>query len=155
MKKKTSHLRAFAAGLQKAANVSRHPIGKYFAKLFMRFYARKTMRAQQAQRITDDQPIDAVAAEFQRMFPTKKLYRLRESDNETAILEIHAQCPLRGTGDVHACHRMMEYDRTMADHIGGTFRVLESQSNSGDGICVVALRKKGRPVEDLVEPHER
>jgi hypothetical protein len=120
----------------------------------MRLYARKTMRIQRAQPPGSDADIGAVALEYQRMFPTKRMYEITEVAEDTAYFDIHVHCPLRGTGDAMACHRLMQYDRSIADKLGVNFRVLESQSVTGAETCRVAIRKHGLPVADLIEAHE-
>ncbi len=85
-----------------------------------------------------------IAEEWQKMFPGgKKILPITEVKNDTVYAEIRMKCPLRGTGDALACHRLMEYDRTMVKNIGGIFTVVESQSNSGKEFCKVAFRRKG------------
>jgi hypothetical protein len=63
--------------------------------------------------------------------------------------QIHTPCPLAGTGDLRACHRMMEYDREVVRHAGGQFVVLESQATPGVKHCRVAMRMKNVPTDDL------
>ena len=99
--------------------------------------------------------IEAVAAEWQRMFPSKEMVPITRIEDGTAYAEVHAQCPLRGTGDTTACHRMMEYDRDMLRRIGGQLVVLHSQSEPGRRHCEVALRVADAPVDDLEPAHVR
>ncbi|WP_210423613.1 hypothetical protein [Croceivirga thetidis] len=73
--------------------------------------------------------------------------------NDTAYTEIHLHCPLRGTGNVEACYKLMNYDRQLMSAIGGDLVVLESQSNSGKGFCRLAIRKKGSGTDDLIPAH--
>ncbi|MCR9143727.1 MAG: hypothetical protein NXI24_15880 [bacterium] len=153
-RKKPSKLRQFSEGLQKAADLARHPLGRFLVDPLMRFYARKTMRIQGVQPPGPDADIETIALEYQRMFPTKRMYEIVDIKDDTAYFDIHVQCPLRGTGDAMACHRLMQYDRSMADRLGVNFRVLESQSVSGADTCRVAIRRHGLPVSDLPEPHE-
>lgn len=121
----------------------------------MRWFARKTLRIRQARPEAGEGGVRTLAEEYQRLFPNKRMYEITELTDDTAFFEIHVQCPLRGTGDVRACHRLMQYDRSMAAHLGANFRVLESQSMTGAETCRVALRRKGLPTNDLIEPHER
>ena len=74
----------------------------------MRGFAAITLKMRKGLRQKDAK---AIAEEWQKMFPGgKKSMPITSIENETAFAEIHVKCPLRGTGDVHACHKMMEYD---------------------------------------------
>lgn len=99
--------------------------------------------------------VAAVAHEWQRMFPSRKMVPIIEETPDTVIAEIHAHCPYRGTGNVHGCQRMMEYDRKMLETIGGELVVLRSQAEPGVSVCQVALRRKGADLSDLVPAHTR
>ena len=98
-----------------------------------------------------------VGAEWQRMFPSPKMVPLRGVDEATQTVraELHSPCPLRGTGDVEACHRMMEYDRRLLERIGGQLVVLASQAEPGRTFCEVAIRPVGVGTEDLEPAHVR
>lgn len=72
-------------------------------------------------------------------------------DDRTLITQIHTPCPLRGSSDVQACHRMMEFDRRILAHAGGQFVVLESQAV---GRCRVAMRMAGERIDDLRQAHQ-
>lgn len=76
-------------------------------------------------------------------------------DARTVYAEIHTPCPLRGSGDVHACHRMMEYDRAVMRCAGAQFVVLRSQAEPGVTRCQVAMRRLDDVVDDLVPAHLR
>ena len=100
--------------------------------------------------------VEAVAEEWQRMFPgSTKYFPITEKRDDTVIAEIRVKCPLRDSGDVHACHRMMEYDKAMVKKMGGQFIVLESQSNNGKGVCKVAFRMAGADVFNLCAAHQK
>lgn len=79
----------------------------------------------------------------------QEFFKIGEYDEKTAFTEIHLHCPLRGTGNVEACHKLMNYDRQLMDQVGGQLIVLESQSNSGKHYCQLAIRKKGDGISDL------
>lgn len=97
-----------------------------------------------------------IAREWQRMFPgSARHFPIIEENEDTAVAEIRLRCPLRDSGDVHACYRMMEYDRKMVSDMGGQFVVLDSQSNNGKGVCRVAFRKNGADMSDLIEAHRK
>ncbi len=93
--------------------------------------------------------------QWQRAFPSRKQVPITRVDERTVYGEIHGHCPLRGTGDVEACHRMMEYDREILRKAGGEFVVLASQSEPGRTHCEIAIRPAGASLDDLVPAHER
>jgi hypothetical protein len=92
---------------------------------------------------------------WQRSFPSKKQVPIESITEDTVVAQIHTPCPLRGTGDVHACHRMMEFDREVVRRAGGQFVVLQSQAEPGNTHCRVAMRMKGQSLEGLVPAIER
>jgi hypothetical protein len=92
---------------------------------------------------------------WQRSFPSSKQVPIESVSANTVIAQIHTPCPLRGTGDVQACFRMMAFDRTVVDHAGGQFVVLESQATPGVNCCRVAMRLHGESLQGLVAAHER
>lgn len=97
----------------------------------------------------------ALGEQWQRIFPSRRHVPVVGVDATTAYAEIRTVCPLRGTGDVHACHRLMAYDRAAAARMGARFVVLESQATPGVSVCRVALRRQEFPADDLVAAHER
>lgn len=97
----------------------------------------------------------AIAETWQRAFPSKKEVPIVRVDEDTAYAEIRTPCPLRGSGDLRACYRMMAYDRAFAAQAGGSFVVLRSQAEPGVTTCEVALRSSDLPAGDLVPAHER
>jgi len=90
---------------------------------------------------------------WQRAFPSTKQVPLESITDRTVIAQIHTPCPLRGTGDLDACHRMMAFDRSVVERSGGQFIVIESQATPGVTICRVAMRMADQPVDDLVPAH--
>ncbi len=76
-------------------------------------------------------------------------FKFTGSDEKTAFTEIHIKCPLRGSGDPHACYHLMNYDRTLMEKVGGQLIVLETQANSGKDHCKLAIRKAGEDISDL------
>ncbi len=97
----------------------------------------------------------AIGQEWERTFPSRTLVRVTGVEGDTAFGEIHVRCPLRGSGDVQACWRLMAYDRAIAAGAGAQFVVLASQAEAGRDHCRVALRAKDLPSADLVAAHER
>jgi len=98
--------------------------------------------------------ITELGALWQRSFPAKKQVPIELITTNTVIAQIHTPCPLRGSGDVQACYRMMQFDREVVGHAGGQFVVLESQATPGVTYCRVAMRLKQEPIDDLVPAHE-
>jgi hypothetical protein len=98
---------------------------------------------------------EALGREWERLLPSKKAAHIVAHDARTAFGEITIECPLRGTGDVHACHRMMAYDRKLLGAVGGQLVVLRSQAEPGVTTCQVAIRRAGEDVSDLVPAHIR
>jgi hypothetical protein len=99
--------------------------------------------------------VSSLAREWQRMMPSPKMVPIIEERADTVVAEIHAACPYRGSGNVHGCHRMMEYDRKMLETIGGELVVLRSQAEPWVSVCQVALRRKGVRLDDLTPAHVR
>ncbi|MBL8921142.1 MAG: hypothetical protein JNJ54_19925 [Myxococcaceae bacterium] len=103
----------------------------------------------------------ALGAEWERLLASKKTAHVTHvapasaTTPETVYGEITMPCPLRGTGDVHACHRLMAYDRALVEAAGGQFLVLDSQAEPGRTSCRVAIRPAGAPVGDLTEAHRK
>ena len=97
----------------------------------------------------------AIGHEWERTFSSRKIVRVTQVEGDTAFGEIHVQCPLRGSGDVHACWRLMAYDRAIAERAGAQFIVIASQAEAGRDHCRVALRAKHLSSTDLIAAHER
>ena len=73
----------------------------------------------------------------------KKYFQVKDTKDNAIHTEIHLHCPLRGSGDVNACYKLMNYDRKLMESVGGQLIVLESQANSGKKYCKLAIRKQG------------
>ena len=80
-------------------------------------------------------------------------FKIDRIEKDTAFVEIHLKCPLRGTGKVNACYELMNYDRKLMEKVGGNLIVLKSQSQGKRKFCELAIRKKGKSVEDLIPAH--
>jgi hypothetical protein len=107
-------------------------------------------------RKTDAQPaadLHALHVQWEAAAPPMANYRLTRIEQDTAYAEIHSECALRGTGDVAACYRMMEYDREVMRAIGGELVVLESQATPGRQFCTVAMRRQGASMQDFTPAH--
>ncbi|MEO0323494.1 MAG: hypothetical protein AAF447_11100 [Myxococcota bacterium] len=102
-------------------------------------------------------PLDAksLGERWQDLMPSKKGVPITGVEGDTAYGEIRMPCPLRGTGDVHACHRLMAYDRALMRPDGARFVVLESQAEAGVERCRIAIRPAHLDAQDLVDAHVR
>jgi len=96
-----------------------------------------------------------IGQEWQRMFPAKKSLPIVKVEDNTLYAEIRLQCPLRGTGDLSACNKMMEYDRKLLEKIGGKLVVLRSQAEPNTEFCQLAIRTSSDSRDDLVPAHKR
>lgn len=100
--------------------------------------------------------VDAIAEEWRRMFGLNRFWKIARIEDGTAHCEIHFDCSLEGSGDLHACHRLMEYDRALLERIGGRLVVLESRADPAvRGCCRVAIRRRDDQRDDLVPAHLR
>ena len=141
-----------AASLAVAAFFARQPRFNAVTGALMRAMARLAIRSKAIRPARDDADL---GAQWQRAFPSARQVPVTRIADGTVYAEIHTPCPLRGSGDVHACYRMMEFDRAVAARAGGQFVVLRSQAEPGRTHCEVALRRAGAPLTDLVPAHER
>lgn len=133
------------------AFLARRPALTALSNAFTRILARVTVRTK---RIGRAQDISQLGPLWQRSFPSKKQVPIESVSSNTVIAQIHTPCPLRGSGDVHACFRMMEFDREVLRRAGGQFVVLQSQATPGIEFCRVAMRLKGDSLEGLQPAHE-
>lgn len=140
------------ASLAASAWFARRPRLDAVTQRLMRALAALAIRVRGIRRA--DTPA-ALGREWQRAFPSAKQVPITRIEGDTVYAEIHTPCPLRGSGDLHACHRMMEFDRAVLAHAGGQFVVLRSQAEPGRTHCEVAMRRAGRPLDDLVPAHRR
>jgi len=100
--------------------------------------------------------VEAIAEEWRRMFGLNKFWKIARIEDGTAYCEIHFDCSLEKSGDLHACHRLMEYDRALLGKIGGRMVVLESRADPGvTRCCRVAIRLQGDARDDLVDAHRQ
>ncbi|WP_319521700.1 hypothetical protein [uncultured Desulfosarcina sp.] len=123
-----------------------------FTRHFMRLNAKLALFIRNAE---TKQDITDAGREWKRMFPTSGMQKIVSSDVDTVFAETHVWCPLRDSGDVQACYKVMEFDRCLLEKIGGQFVVLESQAEHGVKACRVAIRSLGKPVDDLIPAHVR
>lgn len=136
--------------LELAAFLARRPRLKPVSDFYLRSLARKMVKAN---RIGPASAVGDLGTQWQKAFGGTKHHPIVEITSDTVYGEILTECPLRGSGDTHACHRMMEYDREVMRHVGGEFVVLRSQAQPGVHSCLVAMRKGGTDMTDLVPAH--
>lgn len=152
MKKLLEKLIVFQWTLKFLAFLGRRNFSKSVA-LFTNFFAWLNLKLN---RPSPTRSIHELADIWVDLMPPdgRDLFKINSIQNDTAHVEIHLHCPLRGTGDVHACYQLMNYDRKLMKKVGGNLVVLESQSNSGNSFCSLAIRQEGLPTDDLVPAHE-
>lgn len=140
------------AVLRLSAWLARSPSRAGASRALMRGLADATVRSKGIRPATT---LAELGAAWQRGFPSRKQVPITAVTDTTVYAEIHTPCPLRGSGDLQACHRMMEYDRRILEHAGGQFFVLDSQAAPGRSYCRVAMRRAGAASDDLDEAHRR
>lgn len=146
--------RVFNSLLEVFAHMARNPTTSGVIPTLMRGVARSVLVYRRSK--PKPQPsADELGREWQRLMPSRKHMPITRVDGNTAYGEIRLPCPLRGTGDTEACHRLMEYDRALIEPHGGRFVVLRSQAEPGVEHCQVALRPQHLPATDLVPAHRR
>lgn len=120
-------------------------LAQVFAKLVHYTYGRRTPTS-----------AEALAQEWNRLMPEpRSAFPVVRTKDDTAFVEIHVTCPLRGTGDAEACWRSMEFDRALIEASGGELVVMESQSVTGGSCCKLAIRPQGASFDDLPVAHPR
>jgi hypothetical protein len=92
-----------------------------------------------------------IAEEWRRLFGLPTFWRIERVAEDIAYCDILFPCSLEGSGDVAACHRLMEYDRALLKKIGGQMVVLQSRADPRvQGACRVAIRRLDDPRTDLI-----
>ncbi|OQW54187.1 MAG: hypothetical protein A4S14_01765 [Proteobacteria bacterium SG_bin9] len=129
---------------------NRHPSLQPFSNWMMRRLARVAMKKANAKPAAD---LAELHQEWSRSAPAMASYKLTKIEGDTAYAEVHSECALRGSGDVGACFRMMEYDREIMRKVGGELVILESQASPGRTFCTVAMRRKGASMADFTPAH--
>lgn len=128
--------RAFGLVFGAAAIVARRPALAPLSRLLMSGLADLDFALRRGRPQRD---LPAVAREWQRMFPDPATMPLVEQGERRVVAEVRVPCPVAGSGDPAACHRLMGYDRRLLERIGGRFEVLESRASEGVEVCRVAL----------------
>ncbi len=144
---KAIQLKIFKGFVHLTAAIARSPFHNFSRKLMHTLAAINT----KMNKGTPQPTLPEVAKEWKRMFPIDPdqmpVTRVTE---DTLYMEIREPCPLRDTGDVGACNRLMEFDRHVLGKLGAQLVVLRSQAEAeGVTICKLALRKPGANVSDL------
>lgn len=151
-KKRERQIQLFTRFLDFAGFFAKRPSLTPISNFILRRFADLTIRIRGGQK---QQTVKELGKEWQRMFPSKAFVPIKEVDGDNVYAEIHGKCPVTATGDVRACHRLMEYDRRLMEHIGGEFIVLESKADPAVSICRIAIRPKGASLDDLTPAHEK
>lgn len=136
-----------------AAQVAKRDTSKGVTRLLMHTSARISLFLKHGKH---QATLEEVAREWQRMFPSLDFNKLNPPKKNTVYAAVEIRCPLRGSGNVLACWRMMEYDRAMLRKIGGKLVVLESQAeqtNPPREVCKVAIRLTEDDMSDLPHAH--
>lgn len=147
-------LKAFTLGLQLNAALTRSPARAVEQRVLTPLFVQLTKWVRRSKPVAPT--AEALGAEWERLLASKKTAHVtsvepaRPGVPATAYGAITVACPLRGTGDVHACHRLMAYDRALVEAAGGQFIVLDSQATPGRTACRVAIRARGEATDDLV-----
>lgn len=97
--------------------------------------------------------LEELGETWQRAFPSKNLVPIESITDSTVFAPIHDHCSLRGSSDVGAGYRMMEFDRGVLERIGGLFVVLEFQATPGITRCHVAMCMAGQGMGDVRAVH--
>lgn len=128
------------------AFLARRPVLHGLSDRLTRFLARLTVRSKG---LRPTAQLAELGRLWQRSFPSAHQVPIESIMANTLIGQIHTRCPLRGSGDLQACERMMEFDREVLRQVGGQFVVLQSQASPGITYCRVAMRLSGQPMADL------
>lgn len=155
MRRRLRHIRIRTTAwvlLRVAAYMARRPAWQDRTLVFMR---RLADTAAARRHIGPAADLPDLGRQWQKAFGGKAKHPVTSVTDDTVYGEIHTNCPLRGTGDTHACWRMMEFDRAVLAKAGGEFVVLRSQAEPGVTVCQVAMRAARVPLDDLVPAHVR
>lgn len=142
---------AFSLGLKLNAALTRSPLRGLEGWLLTPLFVRLTRLIRGRRAVEPD--ARALGAEWERLLGNRRAAHVVEADAKTARGEITVTCPLRGTGDVAACHRLMAYDRGLLKAVGAQLVVVESQATVGVTRCQVAIRSLSADTSDLVPAH--
>ncbi len=150
-------LQAFRLGLALNAWLTRRPrLRAIEAHLLTPFFVRLTALVRGRPLPPGARSPEALGRAWERLLGDSAYARVVDIDPSTSTVygEITGLCPLRGTGDVAACHRLMAYDRGLMAPLGARFVVLASQAEHGRSACRVAIRPAELDAADLVPAHQ-
>ncbi len=142
----------FSFGLKLLFVISKWEITKKWIQPMTTFFAKVNLKLNKPTKVND---VRKLAETWKMLMPPdgQENFKISTITEDTAFVEIHLKCPLRGTGKVNTCHSFMNYDRELVKHVGGNLIVLESQSNSGNNFCKLAIRKLEDKIDDLIPAH--
>jgi hypothetical protein len=143
--------RLFRTGLVLNAALTRSRRLRFLeAQVLTPFFVRFT-RLIRGDRTVEQTP-EALGREWERLLGDPRYAHVTEVDHATATAygEITGSCPLRASGDLAACHRLMAYDRRLLAPHGARLVVLASQAEPGRRSCRIAIRHQQLPAADLV-----
>ena len=146
----------FAAGLAFNATLTRSALGRRLEGWVLTpFFVRLTRAIRGPAPSTVAGTPEGLGREWERLLGDPRYARVTgiDAETETVYGEITGRCPLRGTGDVAACHRLMAYDRGLMAPHGARFVVLASQAEPGRSSCRIAIRPDRLDATDLVPAH--
>jgi hypothetical protein len=138
LKSTTTNL-LFRALLHVSAWLAKDERRQVWSRGFMQSLANKVVRRKGIHEVSE---LAKLGEQWQPAFPSEEDHPIISITESTVLAEIHTDCPLRGTGNAGACHRMMEFDRQIVGKAGGQFEVLESQAVTGGSFCRVAMKLK-------------
>jgi|KBSSwiStaDraftv2_1062776.scaffolds.fasta_scaffold1263693_1 hypothetical protein len=121
---------------------NRHPSLQPFSDWLMRRLARIAMTRAS---VKEAHNLQQLHEEWSRSAPALANYKLTRIEGDTAYAEIHSECALRGSGNVGACFRMMEYDREVMRKVGGELVILESQQRRAGHSAALPSAGKAHP----------
>jgi len=150
--------RAFSGALWLNARATRSARGRALeGRVLTPFFVRLTRRIRGRPASALDGSLEALGREWERLLGDRRYARVTEIDaaSQTVYGEITGRCPLRGSGDVDACQRLMAYDRGLMAPHGARFVVLASQAEPGRTTCQIAMRPALLPASDLLPAHQR
>ena len=152
MKKVLENQFVFTLTLKLLSFISKWKLTKPLIQPITSFLARLNLYLNRPEKTKD---LKKLAETWKALMPPdgQNNFKISTITTDTAYVEIHLNCPLRGTGEVHTCHSFMNYDRELMKSIGGNLVELESQSNSGNPFCKLAIRKLDDKVDDLTPAH--
>ena len=147
--------RLFQAGLSLNAALTQSSLRGLETHLLTPFFVRLTRRIRGRPARPLDGSLAALGREWERLLGDGRYARVTEIDptTQTVYGEITGQCPLRGSGDVAACHRLMAFDRGLMEPHGARFVVLASQAERGRTSCRIAMRPVALDAADLIPAH--